>query len=197
MSEDTLGLSGSSADGQTVGNNVEVKFTSIGDITTQGKVDSGADLSCIHATNVTINKERNSVTFNSPVLSNNMVTMELAGVQDVHSADGGKTTRPTIKLDVEINGTPVQGAMFNLNDRSNMDSPILIGQNVLKAGKFQIDVNKDDTSIDKDEPNNQIDQMRHESVDIELKIVEALQILYNNNITLSEIVEYYSRVTKG
>jgi hypothetical protein len=116
--------------------------------------------------------------------------MELAGSQEVHSADGGANTRPIVKFDIEINGTPIQGAMFNLNDRSHMDTDVLIGQNVLKAGDFQIDVNQD-------EPPERVEQVQGESHTKEDSIIEALQVLYNNNITLSEIVEYYSRVTKG
>jgi hypothetical protein len=176
--------------GKTIGNEVDVHFTSIGNKTTKGKVDSGADLSSLHATDITINKERNSVTFNSPALSDNVITMDLAGVQDVHSADGGKTTRPTVKFDIEINGTPIQGTSFNLNDRSNMDSMILVGQNVLKAGNFQIDVNQDSA------PERVEQVQQRESFDKGPQIVEALQVLYNNNVTLSEIVEYYSHVTK-
>ena len=176
--------------GKTLGTEADIRFTSVGNKTTKGKVDTGATTSSLHATDITINKERNSVTFKSDAISDNMVTMNLDGAQEVHSADGGGQSRPIVKFDIEVNGTPIQGALFNLNDRGNMDSMVLIGQNVLKAGDFQIDVNQDEAP-------EHVDQVQGESHTKEDSIIEALQILYNNNITLSEIVEYYSHVNKG
>lgn len=190
MTTDNLGQDPANGGDHTIGNDVEVRFTSVGNKTTHGKVDTGATTSSLHATNITVNKEHNSVSFNSPAISDNVVTMDLAGGQAVHSADGGEQERPTVKFDVEINGTPIQGATFNLNDRSNMDTMVLVGQNILKAGGFIIDVNKGEAP-------ERIEQVQKESVkSSEERIVEALQILYNNNVTLTEIVNYYSRVTK-
>ena len=177
-------------EGKTLGSEADIRFTSVGNKTTKGKIDTGATTSSLHATDITINKERNSVTFKSDAISDNMITMELDGAQEVHSADGGGQTRPIVKFDIEVNGTPIQGALFNLNDRGNMDTMILIGQNVLKAGNFQIDVNQDEAP-------ERVEQVQGESHTKEDSIIEALQILYNNNITLSEIVEYYSHVNKG
>lgn len=190
MTDHNLEQGNAGESGQTLGNDVKVRFTSVGNKTTHGKVDTGATTSSLHATNVTVNKERNSVTFNSPAISNNVITMELAGGQEVHSADGGGQARPTVKFDVEINGTPIQGALFNLNDRSNMDTMVLIGQNILKAGNFIIDVNKDEAP-------ERVEQVQGESIVPPIKdkgqtIREALQLLYDNNVTLSEMVEYYS-----
>ena len=188
---DTSDNTPSTEQSHTIGNEVEVHFTSVGNRTATGKVDTGATTSSLHASDITINQERNSVTFKCDVLSDNMITMELAGAQEVHSADGGGNTRPTVKFDIEINGTPIQGAVFNLNDRSNMDVAILIGQNVLKAGDFTIDVNKDEAP-------ERVEQVQGEAVKSkEDRIVEALQILYNNNVTLAEIAEHFGRVTKG
>ncbi len=57
----------------------------------------------------------------------------------VKSPDGGTVYRPVVELDVKVNGKLIHGAMFNLNDRSHMDQPVLIGQNVLQSGKFYVD----------------------------------------------------------
>jgi hypothetical protein len=189
MTDNNLTQGNTGESGQTLGNDVEVRFSSVGNKTTHGKVDTGATTSSLHATHISVNKERNSVSFSSAAISDNVVTMELEGGQAVHSADGGEQARPTVKFDIEINGTPIQGALFNLNDRSNMDTMVLIGQNVLKAGNFVIDVNKDVAP-------ERVEQVRNEAVDKNSQIVEALQILHDNNITLSEIVTYYSLVTK-
>ena len=163
----------------TIGNEVQIHFTSVGNKTTAGKVDTGATTSSLHATDVTINKERNSVTFRSPAISDNLVTMDMDGIQAVHSADGGEQERPTVKFDIEINNTPIQGALFNLNDRSNMDSMVLIGQNVLKAGKFQIDVSKDDVP-EENGPTNESKALS-----------EALQLIFDSNITLTELISHF------
>lgn len=179
--------------GQTIGNDVQVRFTSVGNKTTHGKVDTGATTSSLHATNVTVNKERNSVTFNSPAISDNVITMDLDGGQEVHSADGGGQTRPTVKFDIEVNGTPIQGALFNLNDRSNMDTMVLVGQNVLKAGNFIIDVNKDKAPerVEQVQSNEQPTTSQTEA------LAEALQVIFDSNMTLAEMVEYFSTKNKG
>lgn len=124
----------------TIGNNVQVTFVNA-NVTADGKVDTGATTSSIHATNILTNNGQ--VTFNCPVLSDNVITVNLDGAQDVHSADGGKQSRPVVNFDIEINGIQIPGAAFNLNDRSNMDAMILVGQNILQAGNFVVDVSQD------------------------------------------------------
>lgn len=128
-------------DQRTIGNEVEVTFVSLGNRSLMGKVDTGATTSSLHATNIRVSGDR--VAFICPDISNNSITMELHGAQEVHSADGGGQKRPMVKFDVVINGQNMRGVVFNLNDRSNMDDPVLIGQNILQAGNFIIDVNQD------------------------------------------------------
>ena len=122
----------------TLGNYAEVKFTSLQDAKpVKAKVDTGATMSSLHATDV--NVSGNTVSFVSDVLSPNKITMDASSMQDIASADGGVEKRPVVKFDVEIDGVPLHDVDFNLNDRTNMDTPILIGQNVLKDGQFVID----------------------------------------------------------
>lgn len=125
-----------------IGNEAEVTFATLGNRKLVGKVDTGATTSSLHATNIRVSGGR--VQFVCPDISSNAITMDLVGAQEVHSADGGGQQRPMVKFDVVINGQTMQGAVFNLNDRSNMDDPVLIGQNLLQAGNFIIDVNKDE-----------------------------------------------------
>jgi hypothetical protein len=118
-----------------------------------------------------------------------MLTMELDGTQTVHSADHGGDHRPMVRLDVEINGVNLQHASFNLNDRSQMDSQLLIGQNILKAGNFIIDVNKGtegETGNATELPAAPVP----ESVDKEEKIMEAIRVLSEADISLSDLVKY-------
>ena len=50
----------------------------------------------------------------------------------------GKTIRPVIKAKILLKGKEISG-LFTLADRSNMKYQILIGQNILKKGKFLVD----------------------------------------------------------
>ena len=123
------------------------------------------------------------MSFTCPELSNSVVTMQLDGSQEVVSADAGGKTRPIVKFDVEIDGTPIKGASFNLNDRSEMDSSILIGQNILKVGNFIIDVNKDAAP-------ERVEQIQKPSINRDEKVLEALQVLADSDVSLNEIIIY-------
>lgn len=168
--------------GKTLGNEATVTFASLGK-QVKGKVDTGATTSSLHAERITINKSNNSVSFSCPELSNGIITMPLDGAQEVVSADAGGTTRPIVKFDVEVDGTPIKSASFNLNDRSEMDSPILIGQNILKSGGFVIDVNKDSAP-------ERAEAVQHDKVQRDANVLEALQVLKDNDVSLQELVEY-------
>lgn len=166
----------------TIGNNVEVSFTQLGKVA-QAKVDTGATTSSIHATDIVVQRSQNSVTFTSEVLSQGRVTLDLAGVQEVHSADAGGVVRPVVELDVSVDGVDLHGVKFNLNDRSNMDCHVLIGQNILQAGRFLVDTTKDVT-----------DQKTNNGVDRDAQVSEALSMLADNNVTLQEIITYLQTV---
>ena len=168
-----------------IGNTVTIRFTSLNHKETEGKVDTGATTSSLHATNIRMDQNSNQVAFDSEVLSPNTITMELEGTQTVHSADHGGDPRPMVKLDIEVNGQNIPGAVFNLNDRGNMDSHILVGQNILKAGNFVIDVNKDAPT----EPSAELPPMS-ECVDNEEKILEAIRVLAEADITVGDLLKY-------
>jgi len=55
----------------------------------------------------------------------------------VKSASGVKE-RPMVEAEVKINNITIR-AEFTLADRDHMTYPVLIGQNILKKGKFLID----------------------------------------------------------
>jgi hypothetical protein len=163
-----------------VGNTVKVGFTTF-NRGAEGKVDTGATTSSLHATN--IRTSGNNVSFHSPVLSDNVVTLPLQGTQEVHSADAGGVSRPMVALDITINGKHVKGAAFNLNDRSQMDSKILIGQNVLQAAKVMIDP----TQGKQEEPQAVPVQQPGQN---EAAVMRAIEVLVENDVTLAEIVKY-------
>lgn len=173
--------------GSILGNTAQVTFAQFGDRSIEGKVDTGATTSSLHAERMTINQQQGTVTFFCKALSNNMITLELDGAQEVHSADAGGNTRPVVKLDVSIDGTPIQGAQFNLNDRGEMDSEILIGQNILKAGKFMIDPTKEESP----QANT---QMSPEDIQRETQVLAAIEVLAEHDISLRDIITYLQTV---
>lgn len=166
---------------RTLGDTTTVNFTQF-NRGVEAKVDTGADTSSLHATNIQTNGGK--VSFVSPSISQNAITVDLAGQHEVHSADGGGNTRPLVKFDIEIDGVQLQGMEFNLNDRSNMDSEILLGQNVLKAGNFVVDVSQ---GGEEDYDTSSIDA---QPVDNRERIREAIEVLRKSNVTLAEIMMY-------
>lgn len=130
-----------------IGSTVEVRFTNIpGSVPLKGKVDTGADVSSLHATEHHIHDGR--VTFTCPELSTNKITVPLITQQTVKSSDGGQEYRPVIELNVKVNGKLLTNVEFNLNDRGNMKFPVLIGKNILIKGGFKIDPRLDESCDD-------------------------------------------------
>jgi hypothetical protein len=174
--------------GKVLGNTAKVEFSSFGNRAVEGKVDTGATTSSLHATNINVNQQRGQVSFSSEAIGDNVVTLDLKGVQEVHSADGGGQPRPIVEIDVTVDGTPIRGAQFNLNDRSNMDSMVLIGQNILKAGHFTIDPNKGGDE-EGTAPDDQTAAMPN-GVKNESQIMQAIEVLVENNVSLGDILVY-------
>lgn len=172
---------------RVIGNEVDITFVSLGNRKLLGKVDTGATTSSLHATNIRVSGNR--VSFVCPDISQNSITMELAGSQEVHSADGGGQARPIVKFDIQLNGQAMSGVSFNLNDRSNMDDPVLIGQNVLQAGGFVIDVNKDQQpvgeSVEDDEPFTTEDDFQNPPDDLK----QAIQTILSYNIPIHRFAQ--------
>lgn len=175
-----------SSDQEVLGSLAVIKFPSLGGKEVRGKVDTGATTSSLHAVNISVLKN-NTVSFKCPQLTNNTIVMDLCGSQEVTSADAGGIPRPVVKFNIEIGDVVLKDVVFNLNDRSEMEDPILIGQNIISAGNFLIDINKDESSDPDNEP---------EPVDIKLenirdnKILEAIGVLIENDITLDEFLKF-------
>lgn len=171
--------------GSTLGNTVKVEFVAFGNRACEGKVDTGATTSSLHATDIKIDQQSQQVSFVSDAISDNRVTLDLKGVQEVHSADAGGQHRPIVELDVTIDGHPLKGAAFNLNDRSNMDSRLLIGQNILKAGHFIIDPRKDGEKLPLS-----TDSLPGVKARNEAQVLKALEALAENNVSVNDLITY-------
>ena len=126
------------AEPNTIGDVVRLKITNLpAGKELRGKVDTGATVSSLHAEKWSIDGD--NVKFICPELSPNVISLPLVDQQAVKSSDGGTEYRPVIELNVKINDKVLQGVQFNLNDRGQMEYPVLVGQNILEKGKYLID----------------------------------------------------------
>lgn len=179
--EDVIAANTASQSGEkhTLGNEAEVNFVAFNK-TIHGKVDTGATTSSLHAERISVSRDGSKVSFVSPSLSSNVITLPLDSHQEVHSADGGGNQRPVVQIEIEIDGVHLGPVDFNLNDRGDMDNELLIGQNILRAGNFVVDVQQDGEGSPEMDP----------AVVKKQKIGEAIRILRDANITLEEMMVY-------
>jgi len=105
------------------------------------KVDTGAEMCSLNAQDVQVDRQNKTVSFVAPQLSNNTIKMNLADQQAVKTSGGDTTYRAVISATLKIKGKVLKDIQINLNDRSDMEDPMLIGQNALQPGKFLIDPN--------------------------------------------------------
>lgn len=112
------------------------------------KVDTGASMCSMHATN--IHTSNSVVSFQSDCLGPSTFTMRLADVETIKSADGGNSDRPVVALDVVVDGVVMNNVLFNLNDRSHMEHPVLLGVNALQQGDFTVSPSTTAEAVDHD-----------------------------------------------
>lgn len=103
-----------------------------------GKIDTGAVQTSLHATN--INATGSQVEF---TCGDGVYRVALYDTQEISSADGGANERYTIMVNLTINGINIPEQQINLNDRSNMPQMLLIGQDVIKAAGLVIDISEE------------------------------------------------------
>lgn len=173
-----------------LGKTVHIKITNLPSATTLlAKVDSGATICSLHADRWKINGS--SVQFVSSKLSQNVITVPIVDQQAVKSADGGTEYRPVIELNIRINDKILQHIKFNLNDRSNMEHAVLLGQNALEKGRFLIDPMKE--SIDWDKMNVTFEST-HRPINSQEQINEKLNQLYeimkSSDITFTDLIKH-------
>lgn len=115
------------------------------------KVDTGAEISSLHADNLRVSKDTNEPTAKF-VFGGREYSMPIEDHHAVKTADNGTEYRPVVKFDVRVDGGQgaLQDILFNLNDRSNMPNKILLGKNFLDKGKFIIDPSQKNESEEVD-----------------------------------------------
>ena len=172
-----------------LGTSTEIQIANIpGCPPIKAKVDTGADISSIHAEDWST--QNGQVSFQSDDISPNRITLPVIEKQAIKSSNGDIEYRPVVELDVKVNGVPMSGVMFNLNDRGTMEYSILIGKNVLERGGFLIDPKLDediDNIDDFDEFEVDWDMVAEEFIDEEVEPATP--------ITEEDVIEYIKNNT--
>jgi len=168
-----------------IGDVVDVTITNIPNSSPmKGKVDTGADVSSIHAEDWQI--DNGQVTFSCPELSENKITLPVIEKQAIKSSNGDTEYRPVIELNIQINNQQLTNVMFNLNDRGTMTYPMLVGQNILEGGGFMIDP----TINDPDKVNENID-VNWNALQEEFKDDIILDVISENkNEYMTKIIDF-------
>ena len=175
-----------------IGDTIKLRVTNLpGGKAIRGKVDTGATLCSLHADNIQVDRNSGRVSFRCEPLSSNTITATVVDHQAIKTADGGVEQRPVIQLNVEVNGKHYDGILFNLNDRSKMNAPLLVGQNFLEKGKFLIDPTmREEEEVDWDA----LVEMLTEQGVFEEKtpnpVDDIVNLMHKYGISLDEIVKH-------
>lgn len=106
----------------------------------EARIDTGATSSSIHCTQ--IKKIDNHI--KCKLLNKTEIIKPISKIAEVKSSNGEKVLRYFIKSDIEI-FNKIYEIELSLNDRTNMQYPLLIGRELLKKG-FVVDVQKQNLS---------------------------------------------------
>lgn len=127
------------------GVNEVIEIDGIGKL--KAKVDSGNEAyNVLHG--VDISEEGENVTFTT--VDNKRITKPKSGSITIHIGSGVKEERPTVDLDIKVDGKAYKGVTFSIADRTENEDPILVGEPFLKKLNAVIDVNKDSESSETD-----------------------------------------------
>ena len=107
------------------------------------KIDTGAETNSLHSNNFFIkNGNLHCELLDHPEL----IMFKNYKIKHVKSSNGLKNKRYCVKLKFKIDGQPYESE-FTLNDRSNMEYPVLIGKKFLNDNNFLVDVSKPYTEL--------------------------------------------------
>ena len=195
---------GEAVEQHVISDQVDVKFKRF-DKTIKAKTDTGANMSSLHVDRWTLLPGKNKVEFDSRLLSDNTLTVDCVDQVVVKTSEGTEY-RPVIALDIEVDGKEISKAQFNLNDRSHMQDPILIGQNILEKGRFLVDPTKikdtiprmeseEEFDIDWDELQTRFKDIKiiEEEIDTE-KVEELYHWLLESEVSFSDLLRHIKTI---
>jgi len=101
----------------------------------EAKMDTGADSSSLHATDITIDKKNKTTSFTITDQhgKTQRITCPYARIVRIKKRPSGYQRRPVIPVQLHI-GTKTFDALVNLTDRSNFSYKMLIGRKELRHG---------------------------------------------------------------
>ncbi|MBN2963298.1 ATP-dependent zinc protease [Sulfurospirillum sp. T05] len=108
----------------------------------EAKVDTGADSSALHCTNIALHEDH-SVSFhvldvNHPSYVSKPFRFPIYALKKVKSSNGISKKRAFIKTEISIH-SHIYPIVLSLTDRSDMSKPMLLGRKFLE-GLFLVDV---------------------------------------------------------
>ncbi len=130
------------SDKMIIGNEEEVLVEPYG-IKVPARIDTGAATTSLDARNIKV--AGNTVTFNIPEkYGGTRISLPIITWKYIHTTRS-RDRRPVVEMDLCIASKRIR-ARVNLNDRSRMNYPMIIGRNIL-AGHFVVDVSRSRTAV--------------------------------------------------
>ncbi len=166
---------------QVINDEVEIEFTRFGK-KARAKTDTGANMSSLHVDEWRFLPGKGRVEVRSHLLSDNVITIDVLDQVVVKTSEGTEY-RPVVALDIKVDGKNLPKAQFNLNDRSHMEDPILLGQNILERGNFLVDPTQHKDAVRAEGEDEEWAGVDWEALQEEYKdvIVEAVEEEFNDD----------------
>lgn len=106
--------------------------------TVKAKVDTGNSAhNVLHAVN--IEEKNGKVTFTT--VNEKTLTLPVADHITIHIGSGNNEERPVVKLDCSIGTEQFNQVPFSLGDRSQNDTPVLLGEGFIRKNGGVVNVN--------------------------------------------------------
>lgn len=124
-----------------IGRDEMVKFPELGIDALEGRVDTGARTSSMHASNVEVFDKDGERWVRFDFEEYKGLEAKLWKEKFVRSSNGKKQSRCFIKTKIKFANGKKYPVTVSLTDRSKMKFPVLLGRRLL-AGRFLVDVSK-------------------------------------------------------
>ena len=124
-----------------IGRDEMVKFPELGIDALEGRVDTGARTSSMHASNVEVFDKDGERWVRFDFEKYKSLEAKLWKEKFVRSSNGKKQSRCFIKTKIKFANGKKYPVTVSLTDRSKMKFPVLLGRRLL-AGRFLVDVSK-------------------------------------------------------
>lgn len=131
---------------EVVGWKDKVDLPEFGLVDVPAKVDSGANRSAIHCSQISVT-DNNEISFHIPLDSSHgekVFHIKSYFKKKIRSSSGHVEERFIIRTTIVLFGRKIN-TTFSLTDRAEMKFPILLGRKLLRS-KFLIDVSQEDLS---------------------------------------------------